>query len=127
MVLLLRKMLVQWNCVCILWSLQWPVRLDSNSTYLSQHLMSQQVCPTAANACCNLVLVSSQPVSGLDYNPPSTSLTFGQCETRQCFSLEIIEDDLMEGTESFDVTLDTYPKLTIPRVYQVHIFDDDSM
>ena len=42
----------------------------------------------------------------MDYGALSTTLTFDTCETRKCTNIAIANDDILEGTESFNVTLE---------------------
>ena len=35
----------------------------------------------------------------------STLIMFGSCDTRQCISISIVNDGILENTESFSVTL----------------------
>ena len=73
-------------------------------------------------------------MSGQDYRPPINNLRFGMCETKECFPIEIINDDLIEETESFNVTLDKSTGLSRflnilerSRVETVLIIDNDCM
>ena len=82
----------------------------------------------------NIYLLSLSSVSGRDYRPPINNLRFGMCETKECFPIEIIDDDLIEETESFDVTLDKstglsrfFNILESSRVETVFIIDNDCM
>ena len=47
----------------------------------------------------------------MDYGALSTILTFDTCETRVCVTILIMDDDIPEGTESFNVTLEGTPGL----------------
>ena len=73
-------------------------------------------------------------VSGRDYWSPTSNLRFGTCETKECFPIEIIDDDLIEETESFNVTLEKstglsrfFNILESSRVETVFIIDNDCM
>ena len=41
----------------------------------------------------------------MDYSSVPTPLKFDSCETRQCTNITIMNDMLVENTESFSVTL----------------------
>ena len=41
----------------------------------------------------------------------STTLMFAACDTRQCVNVQIVDDETLEMTESFIVTLDRTPAL----------------
>ena len=47
----------------------------------------------------------------MDYGAVSTTLMFAACETRQCVKVQIVDDETLEMTESFIVTLDRTPAL----------------
>ena len=77
-------------------------------------------------------MLSLPSVSGRDYRPPTRNLTFGLCETREYFPIEIIDDSLIEETESFNVTLEKsigldrfFNILEGSRVETVFIIDND--
>ena len=79
-------------------------------------------------------LLSLPSVSGQDYRPPINNLRFGMCEKKECFPIEIINDDLIEETESFNVTLEKSTGLSRffnilegSRVETVFIIDNDCM
>ena len=42
----------------------------------------------------------------MDYGELSTILSFPTCGTRQCVNVTIVDDDVLENVESFDVTLE---------------------
>ena len=65
---------------------------------------------------------------------PSTLLSFDECDTRACISITIVDDSMVEMTESFNVTLDRIAgldsRITLnpSRVEGViQITDDDGM
>lgn len=41
-----------------------------------------------------------------DFVPVSTSLRFSECENRSCAEIEIVFDNEIEDTETFDITLE---------------------
>ena len=47
----------------------------------------------------------------MDYNHTSYNLTFDTCDTRQCTEIPIVDDMIVELTESFFVTLEKTPGL----------------
>ena len=47
----------------------------------------------------------------MDYGELSTILSFPTCGTRQCVNVTIVDDDVLENVESFDVTLERTPGL----------------
>ena len=64
----------------------------------------------------------------MDYLDLSTILMFGACQRRSCVT--IVDDDILEMTESFDVTLERTPgldsRITLDPVDGVvEITDDD--
>ena len=50
-------------------------------------------------------------VSPMDYDNISEILEFGSCDTRQCTEIPIVDDMIVELTESFFVTLERTPDL----------------
>ena len=57
---------------------------------------------------------------------------FDACDTRSCINLTVTNDELIEETESFEVTLERtinlYSRITLaPVTALINIFDDDSM
>ena len=74
------------------------------------------------------------PVFNLDYLPhhPSTTISFGSCEKRKCVTICIVDDVILENTESFHITVerpsDVDTRITVdPAAGTVTIFDDDGM
>ena len=70
-------------------------------------------------------------VSSLDYDGFSLILTFESCDTRQCTSVTIIDDQVLEATETFFANLTRTGGLDIritldPVVAVVSIVDNDS-
>ena len=49
----------------------------------------------------------------MDYIGLSTILSFLACETKQCVDVTIVDDEVSEGDESFDVTLERTPGLNM--------------
>ena len=49
----------------------------------------------------------------MDYIGLSIILNFPACETKQCVDVTIVDDDVSEGDESFDVTLERTPGLNV--------------
>ena len=41
----------------------------------------------------------------MDYEALSTTLMFGACETQHCVNVTIVDDGLVEGDETFGITL----------------------
>ena len=65
-----------------------------------------------------------------DFHTISTNVTFGACETRHCVEVTIVNDDELENTESFVVTLERTSNLDrriilAPANTRVNINDDD--
>ena len=52
-------------------------------------------------------------VPPMDYGELSTILSFPTCGTRQCVNVTIVNDDVLESVESFDVTLERTPGLNM--------------
>ena len=74
----------------------------------------------------------SSTVDPMDYIGVSTILIFGACETRHCVDVTIVDDEVLEMTESFRVTLERTPDLHMritldPVDGVVEITDDDGM
>ena len=49
----------------------------------------------------------------MDYGELSTILSFPTCGTRQCVNVSIVDDDVLENVESFDITLERTPGLDV--------------
>ena len=49
----------------------------------------------------------------MDYMGRSIILNFPACETKQCVDVTIVDDDVSEGDESFNVTLERTPGLNM--------------
>ena len=69
-------------------------------------------------------------VAPIDYLGLSTILMFVTCGTQQCVNVVIVDDDVLENVESFDVTLERTPgldsRITLDPVDTVvEITDDD--
>ena len=61
-----------------------------------------------------------------------TLLRFGACETRQCVTIQIINDDRLEETESFNVSLEGAGEVNStfildPQQAVIYITDEDFM
>ena len=71
-------------------------------------------------------------VTGGDYNPPATTLTFDACESIVCDTLRALDDCVLEEEETFNISL-TVPTGQDPRIRidrgngVVTIVDGDSM
>ena len=65
----------------------------------------------------------------MDYSFPAVNLTFSSSMTRQCVDIEIIDDDLLETSESFFAQLDAFePNVFLDSVQAtVNIADNDGM
>ena len=68
----------------------------------------------------------------MDYINVSTILAFGSCDTRQCTETTIVDDMIVELTESFFVTLERTPgldsRITLDPVDgEIEIIDDDGV
>ena len=65
----------------------------------------------------------------MDYDNASTILTFGACDTRQCTEIPIVDDMIVEMTESFFVTLESLDSgITLDPVDgEIEIIDDDGV
>ena len=42
----------------------------------------------------------------MDYGSVDTTLTFAPCQRRSCVNVSIMDDDVLEFTESFSITLE---------------------
>ena len=71
--------------------------------------------------------VQASARSGKDFESTSGTLTFFDQQTEASIVIPILDDDLVEATESFNVTLDrpTIAPLLVPRTATVTILDDD--
>jgi len=71
-------------------------------------------------------------VSPPDYARGATILMFDTCDTRKCVDIQIVDDNIEEGTEIFTATLERTPGLD-PRITldpdsaTVEITNDDGM
>ena len=68
----------------------------------------------------------------MDYIGLSTILSFPACETKQCVNVTIVDDEVLENVELFDVTLERTPGLDMrirldPVDGVVEIIDDDGL
>ena len=76
--------------------------------------------------------VSHHAVIGDDYTTNSTTLMFGECASKACILLSILDDSIAENANSFNITLERTPNLD-PKIFLitvhgvVHIEDDDGM
>ncbi|CAI8015468.1 hypothetical protein GBAR_LOCUS9583, partial [Geodia barretti] len=68
-------------------------------------------CPIEFSFAVNLTTKDGTAISPMDYGALSTTLMFDTCETRKCTNIAIANDDIPEGTESFNVTLEGTPGL----------------
>ena len=78
------------------------------------------------------MFLSAIVVSTMDYYSASTILTFGACDTQQCTEIPLVDDVIVELTESFFVTLERTPgldsRITLdPDNGVVEITDDDGV
>ena len=69
-------------------------------------------------------------VLGSDYGLESETLRFDACAKRQCLMLPIVNDDIIEDTESFSINLEKSlglsNRFTVdPSVKVINITDDD--
>ncbi|MDJ0903037.1 MAG: PQQ-dependent sugar dehydrogenase [Xenococcus sp. MO_188.B8] len=72
--------------------------------------------------------VNNSAVAGSDYTAVAGTATFNDGETRQTISIPIIEDDLVEGSETFSFTIDNATggaSLLAPRTAFITIEDND--
>ena len=68
----------------------------------------------------------------MDYDSISEILGFGSCDTQQCTEIPIVDDMIVELTESFFVTLERTPgldsRITLDPVDgEIEITDDDGV
>ena len=68
----------------------------------------------------------------MDYDDLSTIVTFGECDSRQCVTITIEDDEVLENVESFFVNLSRSPgldsRITLnPVIAEVQITDNDGM
>ena len=71
-------------------------------------------------------------VTPMDYGAVNDTLSFEACDIRRCVNVTIINDEVLEGVESLDVTLERTPgldnKITVmPVDGEIIITDDDGM
>ena len=69
-------------------------------------------------------------VSPMDYVSVSTIVEFDECDILQCTEIPIVDDMIVELTESFSVTLERTPgldsRITLKPVDgEIKIYDDD--
>ena len=67
---------------------------------------------------------------GSDYRRETTTVTFQPNENRRCFEIEILNDQLDEGTESFSADIVSVPTdsgvvIANPNRTMISIIDDD--
>ena len=67
------------------------------------------------------------PPAPNDYGTLRTQLTFSHGIRRQCRSINIVDDNFYEGTETFTVSVSTSdPSITVdPNFGVAYIFDDE--
>ena len=81
--------------------------------------------------CDNLIIMAFPYTGGKDYNSEPIVVQFDTGETNVSFSVSIDEDDILEGNEMFDLTIDpsslTNNKITVgdPGQVTVTIVDND--
>ena len=68
----------------------------------------------------------------MDYTAVSVILMFAECETRRCANISIVDDQTLEMTESFDISLnrtaDLDNRITLnPAEGTIRIIDNDCM
>ena len=68
----------------------------------------------------------------MDYTSVTNILEFGICDTRQCIEIPIVDDMIVEETESFFVTLERTPgldsRITLDPVDgEIEITDNDGL
>ena len=94
-----------------------------------------KLCPTGAMMECSLYKLSHTLFSlgAPDYHPVPSMEFFGELSTasfrKECVTISIANDTVLEDTESFDVVLsssDSVVNIT-RRVSRVHIIDDDGV
>jgi hypothetical protein len=73
----------------------------------------------------------NRAVTPMDYGAVSAILMFAACDTRQCVNVPIADDETLELTETFTVTLDRTPTLDTritlnPVDGDIKILDNDS-
>ena len=71
-------------------------------------------------------------VTPMDYIDLSTILSFPACGTKQCVDVTIVNDEVLENVESFNVTLERTPGLDMRIILDpvdgvVEIIDDDGL
>jgi glucose/arabinose dehydrogenase len=74
--------------------------------------------------------VDATATAGSDYTAVSGQLTFAQGETQKSISIPIYNDTLVEGNESFNLTIDSVrggATLLAPRTTTITIQDDESV
>ena len=76
--------------------------------------------------------VYSLPVLGSDYGLEREIVRFGACELRQCVTIPIRDDNIVEDTESFSIHLEKSAGLSSrftadPGVKVINITDNDGM
>ena len=67
----------------------------------------------------------------MDYGNISTILMFDSCDKKSCVNISIVDDDVIEDTESFSVLLTETPGLDVritldPVEAEIEIIDNDS-
>ena len=84
--------------------------------------------------CCTVCLhdVYNTTVDPMDYISVSTILMFEACQRRSCVTVTIVDDEVLENVESFNVTLERTPGLDMritldPVDAVVEITDDDGL
>ena len=71
--------------------------------------------------------LSLPPAAGADYNPQPQTVTFGATASQACVNISIVDDTIVESTESFRVIFSVPSDINMatPSMSTVTILDDD--
>ena len=97
----------------------------------SQQLMAVQVTHYTRNSAIHCVLYTTL-VAPMDYGTVNVTLSFEACDFRRCTNVTIVNDQVLEGVESLDLTLERTTGLStritlLPTEGEIVITDDDGM
>lgn len=119
-------------CVVLYWTENAP--LASQPLLVSPHLLIVQVGESTNFHFFRQLLYVHALVSDQDFQPLYEVAEVPVCEDRVCVNITIIDDSIVEDTETFYITLERNARLPFRRVIflpnnsksRVNLFDDES-
>ena len=128
------RMWVWWKCVLLCMSQMKTLSVPSHSHLMSvcQLEITVQVLDIAVLYVYMMSTILHSTVDPMDYLGVSTILMFEACQRRSCVTVTIVDDEVLENVESFNVTLERTPGLDMritldPVDGVVEITDDDGL